>query len=331
MFSNLKFFRLNRWNLVLIPAIMMLAVSAIARSPDLVVRVGHILAPAGAEAVSVPIYMENYSDTVAAFELWLIPSNPDVFEFHDPTGLKATPVGFDTSGTLISGWQFIEARSLTETGLDAKITARANTLFPPHTHGIGYPQYGAIPLIKVLADVYELPPMPIALTAEIVIMANNLDNFNFSDEMGNSIGVIIDTVVDTTCWDCMQWLPPPDDTICLAWEPVPGTTGDSCVEESYLVGTLDTSRVHIHDGSLTVFTCGDVNGDLAVNIFDITDVISYLYLGVEPYIYLPWIGDVNGDGDINIFDITSLIAYCYQDGNDPICDEIWLPWPWPLP
>ncbi len=329
MFSSLKSSRLNCLKVVLFLALTMLSVSATARWYDLVVRVGDVLAPAGAEGIPIPIYIENYADTVAGFELWLVLDRPDIFEFQSETPPKATTLTFDTSGTLISGWEYVEAHSIGENGHDAKIVAQANTLLPPYTHGIGYPQSGDVPLIKILADVYELPPMPISLTAEIYIQADNLDNFGFSDENGNGIGVNTDTMLDTTCWNCIQWQDPPEDSICLQWELIPGTTGDSCTYDTVLIATLDSTWVEIYHGSLTAYTCGDVNGDLAVNIFDITDVISYLYLGAEPYIYLPWIGDVNGDGVINIFDITYLISYCYQDGNDPICDEIWLPWPWP--
>jgi len=66
------------------------------------------------------------------------------------------------------------------------------------------------------------------------------------------------------------------------------------------------------------YICGDANGDGIHNIFDVTFLITYLYLdGPAPDPIEA--GDANGDGTINIFDITYLISYLYLDGPDPVC------------
>jgi hypothetical protein len=65
----------------------------------------------------------------------------------------------------------------------------------------------------------------------------------------------------------------------------------------------------------TMVVRGEVNGDGLINIFDITFLITYLYLeGPAPNFYA---ADVNADGEINIFDITYLITYLYLDGPPP--------------
>ncbi len=61
---------------------------------------------------------------------------------------------------------------------------------------------------------------------------------------------------------------------------------------------------------------GDVNKDWMVNIFDITYLISYLYM-VGPAPLNMNNGDVNSDCVINIFDVTYLITYLYKDGPEP--------------
>jgi len=64
---------------------------------------------------------------------------------------------------------------------------------------------------------------------------------------------------------------------------------------------------------------GDANRDKTLNIFDITFIISYLYLNGTA----PWpehAADVNCDLVVNIFDITGLISYLYLDGEAP-CDS----------
>jgi len=61
---------------------------------------------------------------------------------------------------------------------------------------------------------------------------------------------------------------------------------------------------------------GDANRDSTLNIFDITFIISYLYLEGEA----PWpenAADANCDLVVNIFDVTHLITYLYLGGEEP--------------
>ncbi|MBU0893841.1 MAG: hypothetical protein KKF48_03395 [Nanoarchaeota archaeon] len=66
--------------------------------------------------------------------------------------------------------------------------------------------------------------------------------------------------------------------------------------------------------------CGDANNDDAVNIFDTTYLISYLYKGgpapaCDNYTDC---ADTNGDGIVNLFDVTYLISYLYKGGPAPV-------------
>ncbi len=64
------------------------------------------------------------------------------------------------------------------------------------------------------------------------------------------------------------------------------------------------------------FICGDSNGDEALNIFDITYIIAYLYLdGPSPEPIES--ADVNVDDAVNIFDATYMISYLYLSGPPP--------------
>ncbi len=62
---------------------------------------------------------------------------------------------------------------------------------------------------------------------------------------------------------------------------------------------------------------GDANLDGIVNIFDITYIIVYLYLGGAPPLVMN-LADVNGDCEISIFDFSYLISYLYLSGPAPI-------------
>ncbi len=66
------------------------------------------------------------------------------------------------------------------------------------------------------------------------------------------------------------------------------------------------------------FICGDANNDYLVNIFDVTYVISYLYMSGSPPDPMES-ADVNNDSSVNIFDITYLISYLYLEGPEPEC------------
>jgi hypothetical protein len=66
------------------------------------------------------------------------------------------------------------------------------------------------------------------------------------------------------------------------------------------------------------YLCGDVNDDGVVNVFDITYLISYLYMSGPPPVHANS-GDVNHDGATNIFDVSYLQSYLYMDGPAPYC------------
>jgi hypothetical protein len=66
------------------------------------------------------------------------------------------------------------------------------------------------------------------------------------------------------------------------------------------------------------YICGDVNNDSKLNIFDIADLISYLYLG-GPTPPLLSAGDVDNNGTINLFDIIGIIEYLYLNGEALTC------------
>ncbi len=67
-----------------------------------------------------------------------------------------------------------------------------------------------------------------------------------------------------------------------------------------------------------VYICGDSNDDGAINLLDITFLISYLYKDgpVPDHVQA---ADPDGNGTINILDITYLIAYLYKGGTKPVC------------
>ena len=70
---------------------------------------------------------------------------------------------------------------------------------------------------------------------------------------------------------------------------------------------------------------GNANGNLPVNILDITHLISYLYKGgPAPIRYATCSGDPDCNCTVNILDITALISFLYKGGPAPCTCAQWL-------
>jgi len=319
--------------------------------PALLLRVGDTGAYPGQQDVIVPIYMNNYSDSVVAFQLWLQLDRPDiaVFSMDSATVIDTTyweclvwdsgvcvesvlttaesewdifhvdtnevlNGGIDTVGTLCSGWEYVDGRSLTGLGFDLNLVGIADLPGPPTTLGIG-PQQGGV-LINLLFDVFDIPDTMTDRTVNIIISSQC-----FSDPDGNCIGeVVIDSVLDTTCYVCNVWV----DSICMDWEEVWPPPPEGCdsmvIEWEYF---LDTIGVFLFDGSITVVApppiCGDVNGDrLGPNVADLTYFVDWLFFGC-PHPPVMEAANVDGTGGINVADLVYLVSYLFYGGPPPAC------------
>ena len=69
---------------------------------------------------------------------------------------------------------------------------------------------------------------------------------------------------------------------------------------------------------LTIFECGDANGDDAVNVSDAVHLINYVFAGGDPP-YPERAGNVNCDWSVNVSDAVMIINYVFAGGNPP-CD-----------
>ena len=235
---------------------------------DLEVIVENITALPGQENVVIPIYMKNYHDSVAGFNMWLILDRPDIMEFQ---------IVLDTTGTLISSWEGMSANSLGGLGHDLTFFAISNNM-PPYTNSIDYPQYGEIPLVKLIADVYDIPDTMTDRTVNIHVVTEPLNNFCFADPYGYS---------------------------CIG----------------YVEGELDTTKVTITDGSLTVLVpiCGDIDGSSGnPNVVDLTYFVEYMFFGGPPPLIIE-MANVDGQGGINVADLTYLVNFLFFGGPAPDC------------
>ncbi len=99
-------------------------------------------------------------------------------------------------------------------------------------------------------------------------------------------------------------------------------TNSPCAPANSTCGIFGGVRIGVYGvGCGLVYICGDVNDDNLINIFDITYLISYLYMGGPDPLPDKEAGDMDGNNEIEIFDITYLIGYLYRSGPDPMCQR----------
>ncbi len=104
-------------------------------------------------------------------------------------------------------------------------------------------------------------------------------------------------------------------------------TVDNINEYDYIIIALDNGIFGRYSDIVSVqsnpnyFLCGDTDGNGIIQIFDITYLLAYLYLGGPAPVPLE-AANCNGLPELNIFDITYLIAYLYLGGPDLDCPEV---------
>ncbi|MEA2030379.1 MAG: hypothetical protein U9N55_02125 [candidate division Zixibacteria bacterium] len=372
---------------VIVVSLVLLAIpSSYAQQPELSITVGDTTTAPGAQNTVISVYLDNYQDTVVAFNLWLKLSNPEIMEFKtdidsviDTTHwgciewdgevcvdsifvipfdtsywsciewegevcVDSTPVfpssdwdfmhvdinewdfrhidtnevnvgNYDTTGTLVSGWENVNAVSLGN-GYDINIACFANMPpYDPYIPGVLPGVHGDIPLIKILADVEDIPDS--ATLRSVIIMPEylSLSHFSFSRPNGTSIGITYDTILDTNYFLCTQW----SGDSCMNWEHVSMPPADSVEIVEALRPRVDTETVFINNGLLTVSgaICGDADGSENVSIGDVNFLVDYCFLG-GPAPDPLWVGDVDcSGGGPSIGDVNFLLSYLFLGGPEP--------------
>jgi len=291
--------------------VLSLASTASGQLPVLQVSLIDTAYAPGQTGVEFPVYLKNWSDSVAGFSLWIQMDQPGTATFQ-PTVI--------TTGTLIDGWELIDSRHIGGAPYTLKITGLANMPAPPTTPPI-LPQQGQVPLVKLLLDIAPIPDTTSDRTVELIINDDNLANFNFSDPMGNSIGTIRDSLLDTAWFSCLAW----ESDSCIDWDIVyeePPEYDTMVVYWDYF-SYMDTASVFVVDGSITLtggFHCGDVNGsgNELIDIADLVYLIAWMFSGgPEPQPYLS--GDCNGDSSTDISDVVCFAAFMFTGGPPPAC------------
>lgn len=314
--------------------------------------------------ITIPVYFDNFVDSLRAIAIWIQSSrSPNVMAFlldtvivYDTTYWKcnqysgpdcidstSVPVFdswdfmhvdtsefvaglHDTTGTLVSGWEYVDSRSLSSNGTDILVVAVADLPGLPFT-AASPTQQGGI-LVNIRAHVFDDTEL---FTDSIINLYFNtyfLENFNIFLGDGEWTPFIGIPVADTNCFVCTQWdidnsVNPPDTLGCLNWQQTALGPCDSVEITEDTLYVLDSNRVCVSDGSIKIVpppVCGDLNGDgTGPNVIDLNFFINCIFRGMCPEV-LPIQGDVNCDTGVNILDMNIIINYIFRLGPKPTCE-----------
>lgn len=328
--------------------------SDVSAVPQLVIRVSDTTGTSCQLNSSVSVYITNINDSIAGFSLWLRLNRPDIMKFQVDTTLisdttywkcmqyngqncvdsvaipkdslgqpntffrvKDTLVtvgNIDVSGSLIQNWDLVRTRSISGTGTDILVTGLHSTeLQPPQNPPPFPPRQQEALLFRLQADILCIPDTTTDRTALIQVEADFLDKFVFSRPNGTAIGLYGVIVPDTVCWQCTTWVAGDCiDSIKSTFPPCDWTT----IEQD-TVPTLDTSKVYIYDGSLTVLsgccigTTGNVNKSAteAPDLSDLSLLISYLTVLPRPALPCLKEANINALSTIDLSDLSLMISY----------------------
>lgn len=279
-----------------------------AQIPQLVLTVPDTTMQAGQTEALLNIYMDNYFDTIAGFQFVLVSERPDLLLFNFDNG------GFDTTGTLVSGFEYVEAIDRASDQSEIWFRCIANLPFDT-IHNWGFPpQQGGV-VVKIPVNTSSNPNPDSGLTSVLSITTP----VDFSDPWGNSIGVVTETLYDTLYFLCNLWQ---NDT-CLEWIEVDpdSSSYDSIYVDTVLYGYLDTTVVILNDGSVTIelpdLQC-DYNSDGNINVVDVTFLVQCLFGMPPPEICESVTCDADGSGSMNVADLTHLVNYLFRGGPPPM-------------
>ncbi len=282
--------------------------STAAQVPELVFTVPDTSVASGQVGALLNIYITNYFDTIAGFQFVLVSEKPDLVSFNFDNG------GFDTTGTLVSGFEY--AQGIDRAGDQSEIWFRCIANLPFDTiHNWGFPpQQGGV-AVKIP---FNTAPIQDSVLTSVISVTTPVD---FSDPWGYSIGVVTETIYDTTFYLCNLWQ---NDT-CLEWLEVdPDSAGyDSLHVDTSLYGYLDTARVIIIDGSITVDGSGlpcDFDNNGGITVADLATLVQCLFENPPPppEICEAIACDADGSGSVNVADLTYLVDYLFYGGPPPV-------------
>ncbi len=226
------------------------------------------------------------------------------FNWTDPDAIRFDSI-IDTNGTVLSGFHWVDVRSLSGDWTDFKIVALADNL------GVVDPRRGFGPSsteqILFRAHFHQILPIPPSPDRKVIVTVDpSAIETNFASTEGRVIGIKRLEVPGTLCFRCLSW----SGSTCLAYIPVDAPPCDSTALGTDTISVIDTSLVSYVAGSVTTHTnCPrsvddiDINGDgVPMTVRDEVTLIKFVD-GDTSGVYNSRAADLNGDCIISWADI----------------------------
>ncbi|MCP4567046.1 MAG: hypothetical protein GY841_05645 [FCB group bacterium] len=211
---------------IIIFTIIALAIISVAVAGDkrIILTVGEIIVAAEDTLAVLPVFIDSPLDSLAGVEVYFkIEKNDFLYFASDDMRDDGLLIAADTTGTILSGWEWIGVSTLDNTLYDLKISAMAD--WPDKKRQPPFPPQRGGKLVDLLFRV-DWKNSPVGDSVWVVKIVP--EKSGFSDPLGNTIGIV--TSVKRVCTEY---------------------AGDSClVWKNRRVGVLDTAAVRFKDGSI---------------------------------------------------------------------------------
>ncbi len=352
--------------LILIGAVLLFhATGAIAESealPKITLLVENTQVNAGDELAEIAVYIGNYTDTLAGFAVRLNIDRPGwiefrtdiqditvdtIFEYCDEwdqgtcihwvdTMIIDTTIesgAVDTTGSAISGWEFVTATSSGPHRQDIKVTGLADKLGAPYHAGLAPSQEERL-LFKLKVRAYADVPDEPDSSVEMLIV-ESLSETNFSNPYGDLIATITrHNICDTLAKLCTEW----DGDSCVGiWVDTSIEMADSIVIDTFFHYWVCDSLEGPDCVKWVDTICTQFQGDSCINWIDVDSTIAervtidsipwtvrdtavsfYDNGTIQIQVGPPCIcGDATDDGAVNVGDAVFLINFIFKGGAAP--------------
>ncbi len=230
------------------------------------IKIDSVLVLSGESSVKIPIYFSNYLDTIAGFTIWIQLTRPDIALFNKTGGPLFR---IDTSGSLLSDWEFMDTRSLAGQELEVKITGIANFIPPLDTiMSPIYPQTNGL-LLTLVLDVFDVPDILSDRVVDLHIFKDFASLFNFADLHGNSI-LVTEAALNPSLFTTQ------DGALTVNCCYNPGDfTHDGNIDIKDL--TASVNYMFKSGNSPLCTNDADINGVCGVNISDLTFRVNWMF------------------------------------------------------
>lgn len=285
-----------------------LAVDSVSAQPRLELRLDSVFV-SEAQQARLPVYLANSLDTLAGIQLF--------FQVDRP-GICSLMTTIDTAGTLLSGWPSCQLVHPGGSGYNVSFTALASSLSGATAPPLA-PQPGVVPLFYLnLRTFANLDPL-FDTEARVDFVTSDYTLFGFATPQGQLVGMMPVEITDTLYYRCLAWA----GQVCLAWQQVTQPPYDSMAVVIDTALQLDTAQVKISGRGyvgIIPWQCGDFNGDGAVNLTDVTQLVNYMFGSGAPPSNSASVDVASPcEFQINLTDLTLLVNRLFLGGPPLSC------------